>query len=165
MNVLGIDLSTKALDLVLLDEDDAGARWDRLPLPRTPSRLELARAVADAVPGPSWFEHHGVYLIAVEEPMGRNRQAIAALNCVLGAFGASLPHELPRWTLRPAEWKIALGLPGTLSTTRGSERVQAWALEHGAEREWPIDACVALAVAWVAREINARAVAMAGEAA
>lgn len=165
MNVLGIDLSSRALDLVLLDEDGAGARWEHLPIPRTHSRLDLARAVADTVPGSAWFEHHGVYLVAVEEPMGQNRQAISALNCVLGALGASLPDDLPAWTLRADEWKRGVGLPGNLSTTKGSDRLQAWAVEHHGEADWPTDAYVALAVAAVAREINAKAVAMRARAA
>lgn len=159
--VLGIDLSSKALDLCLLDEDDAGARWDRLPIPFTHSKVELGRAVADAMPGRSWYEHHGVYLIALEEPMGQNRQAIAALYTVLGAVAANLPHDIPRWTLRPAEWKLAIGLSGNAATSKGNEQLRSWALEYGADSEWPTDAQVALAVAWTAREINAKAVALA----
>jgi hypothetical protein len=157
-SVLGIDLSSRALDLVLVDEHDAGAHWDRLPLPQCDTKVELARAVKDATPWPRWFENHGVYLVAIESPMGQNRQAIAALYTVLGALVARLPYELPTWLLRPSEWKLGIGLPGNLATSKkGSERLKAWALEHHGEADWPTDAYVALAVAYVAREMNAKA--------
>jgi hypothetical protein len=166
-SVLGIDFSSKALDLVLLDENSDVSRWDRLPLPECFSKVELARAVADAMPGPSWFQHHEVYLVACEEPMGQNRQAIAALYTVLGALVTSMPRELPIWLLRPAEWKAGVGLPGNLKTSKGDgqSQLRSWAVAHGASVEWPVDACVALALAYTAREQNAAAIAKALEAA
>lgn len=159
MNVLGCDLSTRALDLVLLDENSEAARWTHLPLPKTSSRADLARAVTDAAPQPAWLEHHGVYLIALEQPMSTQRNAIAALNVVLGALVASLPADVPCWTLAPWEWKHGIGLPGNTPTSKGSELLRSWAVEHGGESDWSTDAYVALSVAYTAREANAAAIA------
>lgn len=112
--VVGIDLSSHALDLVKLEEETNRAEWVRVPLwgknawERT---LTLAEQFSEI--GSEWFED--VYLVAVEEPYSAGQPGtLAILNRVVGAVMASLPYKLRCvercWHVRPQEWKSGLGL-------------------------------------------------------
>lgn len=156
--VLGIDFASAAIDLVFLDETEDVARWHRIPLePGWTSSRMMRHKYAWG----SELEHAGVYLVALEQPMMQQRNSIAALSRIQGAILASLPPEVAVWLLAPAEWKLGIGMKGNASTQLGKPGAFAllgWALQHGAEQDWPTDACAALAMAYTAREINQHAI-------
>jgi hypothetical protein len=128
--VVGIDLSTRALDLVKLDESSNRAEWVRVELgvigrdktnawART---LDVRQALDAYLPAgmSAWFDD--VYLVAIEAPYGRGQAGTqAVLNRVVGAVAASLPARLrvPErcWVVRPDEWKTGLGLKGKPTNT------------------------------------------------
>ena len=112
--VVGVDLSTKALDLVKLDESSNRAEWVRCELDgrnawgRTLGVRWNMRDRALSAVGAFWDD---VYLVALEAPYGHGSDL---LNRVVGAVAASLPAALRSpercWIVRPDEWKHGLGL-------------------------------------------------------
>ena len=149
MNVLGIDLSSKAIDLVLLDENADKAAWQRITL-EGDSAFERARDVADKMPAPGWFADHGVYLVAVERPFVRHGQDVIRL--VQGCVLARLPRALPVWEVSVSQWKRRIGLPIR-------EKPSAGSFPFNTPIGWAQDAYDALGVALYARDENAAAVA------
>jgi hypothetical protein len=152
VNVLGIDLSSRAIDLVLLDENENRAQWTHIDLPGG-TAFDRARTVHNLMPQPSWYDHHGVYLIAVEEPMGFQSRILYRIQ---GAILACLP-DVPVWEVRPAAWKNKLGLKQTEKPTPmhfiGFDApTPSWVT-------WTQDAWDALGVALYARDTNAKAIA------
>jgi hypothetical protein len=55
VNTLGIDLSSRAIDLVLLDENEQRAQWQRVELEGA-TAFDRARDVANKMPQPGWYE-------------------------------------------------------------------------------------------------------------
>lgn len=128
MNVVGVDLSTRAIDLVKLAEDSNRAEWVRCELPDTPTvqsdrpgqdAWERALAIRDALPE-SFATYDGlegwwsdVYLVAIEYPVMDQKRR---LRLIQGAILASLPPKLRQphccWEVHPSTWKAALGLKG-----------------------------------------------------
>lgn len=119
---VGIDLSTKALDLVKLAEEGSRAEWVRCELAGKDAwertlglRESMARRDVDA---PMFGSHFwdDVLLVAIEAPYGPSQRAISTLNRIVGAVAASLPAHLRSpdrcWVVRPDEWKAGLGLKG-----------------------------------------------------
>lgn len=120
--VVGIDLSTKALDLLKLDETTSRAEWVRCELAgkdaweRTLNVRDCLRGYlqfGETVANAEWWDD--VYLVAIEAPYGRGQTGTnALLNRVVGAVAASLPAHLRApercWIVRPDEWKHGLGL-------------------------------------------------------
>lgn len=124
MTVVGVDLSTHALDLVKLDDETNRAEWVRCELvgkdawERTLNvrdSLRGYRQTGETVANAAWFED--VHLCAIEAPYGRGQAGTnALLNRVVGAVCASLPAHLRDparcWLVAPHEWKAGLGLKG-----------------------------------------------------
>lgn len=111
-SVVGIDLSTKALDLVALDENTNRAEWVRCELPGAKA-WDRTLAIREQLPPREWWQT--VYLVAIESPYGSGQPGtLAKLSQVVGAVAASLPARLrvPErcWLVRPDEWKGGLGL-------------------------------------------------------
>lgn len=160
MNVLGIDFSSSAIDLVYLQEDADIARWHRIPLE---PGWQGVRKIRHSYAWAGELEGAGVYLVALEQPMSSFRNSIAALNRIQGGILCSLPLELDVWLLAPGEWHAGIGLGRNVSTQKdpGRAALVSWALPHGADESWPVDACAALAMAHTARGINERAVRLA----
>jgi hypothetical protein len=148
-NVLGVDLSSRFLDLVLLDENANRASWTRLTL-EGPTAFERARDVAGKMPQPGWYEAHGVYLIAVEMPESRFVKSLRALLPIFGAVTAALPTGLPVWSLAPADWKRPMGLGNAKPTPDNFPDFDV--------ANWSQDSLDALAVAKFARDLNAKAI-------
>lgn len=118
VTVVGVDLSTRALDLVKLDDDTNRAEWVRCELVGADAwerTLRVRWVMYDFPGGGYWWE--GVHLVAIEAPYGRGQAGTnALLNRVVGAVAASLPAHLRDparcWVVRPDEWKAGLGLKG-----------------------------------------------------
>lgn len=112
MTVLGIDYSTKAIDLVMLDDDSDAARHHRIDLRGRPADpLHAARRVRERFPRRSWFEEHGVWLAAIERPYG-HPATLTALMRIQGAICAMLPPELELVEMHAAVWLAAIASDG-----------------------------------------------------
>lgn len=116
-HVVGIDLSTRAIDLVKLAENDNTAEWVRCELAGKTAwerALDVPRALRapDGRPGHAyWWDD--VYLVAIETPVNDQRRV---LRLIQGAAIASLPAKLRQphscWDVHPSTWKAGLGLKG-----------------------------------------------------
>ena len=151
--VLGVDLSTMAVDLVRLDENTNEGHWDHLHL-EGKTAFDRLRQVRRVMPGASFYDD--VYLVAVEAPMSRGQAGtLAKLSRVFGAIMACLPAHLLVWEVMPAAWRGELGL----SARASKEECQEAVLRLGAPYGWRSpDAYDAYAIALYARELNARAI-------
>lgn len=164
--VVGIDLSTRALDLVKLDESSNRAEWVRVELEGA-NAWERTMGVRDVLPAEYPYQQtywEDVYLVAIEAPYGRGQAGTqAVLNRVVGAVAASLPARLrvPErcWVVRPDEWKQGLGLKAkphledmlSLMGTADDSTLAAVAA-------WDVNAWDAYCLALWARDTNAAAV-------
>lgn len=151
--VLGIDLSSFAVDLVLLDETTAQAQWLRLDLAGE-NAFERCLDVRRVMPSRSWLEGRGVYLVAIEKPVCNSFRSASAQLPVFGAVAALLPERLPVWSLSPAEWKRELGVASGRKPTAD----EIAAVVGPVARTWPQDGLDACGVAYAAREMNRRAI-------
>jgi hypothetical protein len=155
--VVGIDLSSRQLDLAALDETTNYATHYRISLELEKSATAWQRTLAlpDVMPLVSWWDD--VYLVAIEAPYGHGAGTVAILNRIVGAVAASLPAFLREpyrcWIVRPDEWKNELGLKGKPS----AEDVAALGLELTGDHPETQDARDAACLAYYARELNARA--------
>lgn len=168
MIAAGCDLSTKALDLCVLDTEtlqahhrrvaltgswwhDAGHMWQHL------ARIDPA----DDMDARDWLHHHRPAILGIERPYGPHRQAIAALHTILGAVLSALAIDdswLPTLEVRPAEMRKHLGLKGNAGKKELHRRVRELAhgesplavWQAGTVTPWGPDALDALAVAWAA---------------
>ena len=160
-NVLGIDLSSKAIDLVLLDENRNAAQWTRITLSGA-TAFDRARDVADKMPQPGWYEAHGVYLCAIERPFVSHGQDVIRL--VQGCVLAEIPRELHVWEVSPSQWKKKVGLPIRTKPSRLNFPVFTLincsdSTSANSYADWAQDGYDALGVALYARDTNARGIA------
>jgi hypothetical protein len=155
--VVGIDLSSRALDLARLDENHNFATHLRISLEvdgKRSTSWERTLQLPSLMPPASWWDD--VYLVAIEAPYGAGTGTVAILNRIVGAIVASLPSALQRpercWIVRPDEWKGGLGLQGKPS----AEHIAHLGLMLDGD---PVtqDARDAACLAYWAREANARA--------
>lgn len=150
MYVAGLDFSTKALDVVLLDDDTESWIWKTFPIHgRTP--FDRAQDIRFTLPTTTWWEERNVRLIAVEEPRGhQNAVTQLALGSLYGAIVARLPRSIPACAYTPSEWKR----PFTGNGNAPKELVRRCALEHGLPDDMPQDAYDAYGIAWTARALE-----------
>lgn len=139
--VAGIDFSTHAIDVVLIDENG------ELPCKRVQYMLdgqdawERARNVASTSRF-SWVED--TIAIGIEDPRGKNA---GALYRVQGAILTRIPLSLLVCPLVPSQWRKLARVPGNAS----KEVVREAAIRLGANPLWgrafdPYDAfCIAFA--------------------
>lgn len=127
-HVLGIDLSSFAVDLVQLDETTNTAEWTRVALDgKTAS--ERLRDLRTKWPTGSYFDD--IYLAAIEIPYGRGQSGtLAKLNRVFGAVVTALPAGLPLWEVGPHEWKKELGMREKPAAADLSRIAPDWRIEH-----------------------------------
>jgi len=167
-SVVGCDLSSKAIDLVKLDEASNRASWVRCELAgadaweRTLSIRE-ALWLADGHAG-SWWDD--VYLVAIEKPVNDQQRVLGRVQgAILASLPAALRHPHCCWEVHPSTWKAGLGLKGKPTWT-DIERLSGTPFPiHGSDF-WAADdqnALDAYALALWARDENAKAVAAALE--
>jgi hypothetical protein len=154
--ILGVDLSTKAIDLVCLDEDNpAGCEHLRVEL--QPGWWQSASRMRETMrPARRWMENRAVFLIGVERPYGPSRQAIASLHTVMGAFLASLPPLTTAFEVSPADMRRELGLPGNCSKADMHDAINCHFSPYPHTDSWPPDAYDAWAAGHAALRINER---------
>lgn len=157
--VVGIDLSSKAIDLVKIDESFDQAFHKRVCL-YGDKAWERTLSIPASLPSGEWWDD--VYLVAIEAPYGRGKiGTTSVLNRVVGALIGGMPPALrfPErcWIVAPHEWKDGLALKGkpTEDDIRrlGIHRAHSWPVDQ--------DSRDALCLALWARNTNAKAVAAA----
>lgn len=156
-SVLGIDVSSRAIDFVWLDETTNEAAWKRVELTGETSFERLRSIPTQGRWNSNYFSD--CYLAIIERPKTRFMPSAAALFPVFGAVVALLPSQLELWEVAPTTWRHGLGLKGNAKKAEVAEAVRRIAC--GAEPEHPIlnwsqDAYDAYAVAYWARAINQR---------
>jgi hypothetical protein len=110
--IAGIDYSTRAVDVVLLDEDTDAATWHRFELEGADA-FDRARAVRLAM-FTRPFDWDDVLAVGIEDPRGYNA---GSLYRVQGAILSSLPRHTLVHPLIPSQWRKTVGLPGNASKT------------------------------------------------
>lgn len=122
MSIAGIDFSTFAVDVVLLDEDSDQAEWHRFILPPAGDAFDRARTVRSAMPSRSWWEDKSVIAVGIEDPRGFNAGVIYRIQG--GILQCLLPDVLVQpWI--PSAWRKAVGLKGNAT----KEAVQLRAID------------------------------------
>jgi hypothetical protein len=156
--VLGVDLSTKAIDLVALDEDNpARCEHRRVTLnsPWWDAAISMhSRLLAERVY--PWIRDRDIYLAGVERPYGPHRQAIASLHTVLGAVLCCFNRlSITAFEVSPADMRRELGLPGNCAKERMHHEVLSTGAFQG-QGFLPLDALDAWAAGHAALRINER---------
>lgn len=155
--IAGIDYSTHAVDVVLLDEDTDAATWHRTVLDGKDA-FDRARDVRIAMrlfDSEMWDD---VVAIGIEDPRGYNA---GALYRIQGAILACLPTSLLVHPLPPSVWRKTVGLPGNASKGHIANFVYDKRARHLAYAtayydnpdEWPQDACDAYCIALATRTL------------
>jgi hypothetical protein len=144
VNCAGIDFSSLAIDVVLVDLDDlAPPVWHRFELSGQDA-FDRTRSVSSVMPSSSfWDDTLG---IGIEHPAGKF--GVGPMMRVQGAVLACLPAGVLVQPWAPSRWRAACGLSGRAS----KEQVRAFGLDaFGGEFRAPVtqdcfDAyCIALA--------------------
>lgn len=153
--IVGIDYSTRFVDLVFLDYDDASAEWKRIDLGGPglgfQAALRAGRRVRSAV---DW---ETTAIAVLEEPAGVNFRTAFLLGMVAGQVTAAMPERVIVNYISPPVWRKLFGVSGRALGVK--ERVRRRAVQLGFDPGpgTPLDAYEAFAIAWVMREENARA--------
>jgi hypothetical protein len=154
--IAGIDYSTRAIDIVLLDEDSDAATWHRFELawPDFSDAFARARSVPVNVPGPRAEFWDDVLAVGIEDPRGYNAGALFRIQ---GALLTRIPRDKLVHPLIPSQWRKTVGLPGIAS------KDEVALFSHGLRGRaavvdglasfplWPQDACDAYCIALATR--------------
>jgi hypothetical protein len=148
--VVGVDVSSYAIDLVGLPLDEGVMRVKHIPLAGA-TAIERAMLAPALIPsGRAWDE---VCSVAIERPYGPGGDTLFALHLVVGAVVAALPTRLcPPRLLRPASWRKYAGVGGRATKAR----VKAFTVEivGPAAEHWKQDTCDAYCIARANRAIE-----------
>jgi Holliday junction resolvasome RuvABC endonuclease subunit len=98
----GIDVSTKAVSIVVLDVDGQVVVAAEFAIPKQKNKAERCRVVIDT--GYS-FALVGVSVVYIEQPMGTSIKGVAEVERVVGAVISGIPPRTPVSLLNPGEWK------------------------------------------------------------
>lgn len=152
----GIDLSSRALHICVLDEDtnEAKVHVVRLDLERGGATTRIRR-MRDLMPARKAWDDNGVTLIALERPIAVHS------NVPLMVYGALLqliPPDMPVLELRANDWRRECSLPTRGDRTKLKNAAKAFARQCWANAPVAIDDDVADAfcIAWAARELDIR---------
>ena len=118
----GIDFSTRAIDVVLIDENDAEPpRWHRLIL-KGADAFERTRELSRPLAYHLGLDLDDTLAIGIEDPAGNH--GVRALARVQGAILARLPRDVLVVPLAPSQWRKRVGLPGNAT----KQQVADWAI-------------------------------------
>lgn len=141
--VVGIDVSTKAVDYVKVDvEEPNGGGWLRVqPLGKTGEERTLK--LRSMPPLQSYFDD--VALVVIERPTHwKHRTTVEQLMMVVGVVVASVPASCRIVIIKPTEWRKLIGSGPT------KDSAVQWAIDNWTLRQWespPMDAFEAYALA------------------
>lgn len=144
--IAGIDFSTHAVDVVLLDEDTDAATWHRFPL-EGQDAFERARYVRRAMWSPASSYWDDVLAVGIEDPRG---YGAGSLYRVQGAILACIPNSKLVQPWIPSAWRKAVGLAGNASKADVFLHVARTSPGRTAI-DWPQDACDAFCIALATR--------------
>jgi hypothetical protein len=154
--IAGIDYSTRAVDVVLLDEETDAATWHRFEL-EGKDAFDRTRAIRDLFAGaPLSFRDkwEAVLAVGIENPGGK--VGTGAMYRVQGAILTKIPRGTLVQPFPPASWRKTVGLPGNAS----KDAVAEWATWKGGLGAkavfWPQDACDAYCIALATRTLLER---------
>lgn len=154
----GVDLSSKAIDIVLLDEDGNRARHERrrLDLP-SGGALARIRRVRDRMPARAEWRDQGVLEVCIEEPFARgNMRGQVPILMVIGAILQTIPPEIPLAIVRADDWRRVCDLPirGTRETLK--KAAIDFAGDHWPNHPAPLDDNMAdgYCIAFACRELS-----------
>lgn len=156
MSICGIDYSSHAVDLVLLDEDSDAATWHRVPLvgPSAFDRARMVRLLMLSHLGSAFWDD--VLAVGIEQPRGNH--GVVHMARIQGAVLTCIPASKLVQPLNPAEWRKRVGLKG--NATKDAVRIEAWAraaMVDGyladAMNAWPFDATDAYCIAMATRSL------------
>ena len=155
MTFCGIDYDSNRVDLVMVDVDTPAPAWTRFEL-GAGDTFQRARNVRNALWPRTSYHWEPVTLVALEQPVGQRRDSLMRMQgCIL----ACLPIGAEVWPMKPHEWRVALGLPGSGKRDVLKAETRAYALEHGAPDGWPQDAYDAFLIALAALTLCEKAAA------
>lgn len=153
MNVAGIDVSSRAVDIVAVPLDPdiiAAPAWEHHEFVGA-NAIERATIAPDVIPRGTFWDN--VAEVAIERPYGPGGDTLFALHLMVGAVAAALPARLrPPLFLHPSQWRKAAGISGRAS----KEDVARYAVSHSGllTDAWTQDACDAYCIAIAARNLN-----------
>lgn len=144
MSVAGVDVSSRAVDVVWISEETFEATWRRFELDGSDA-WERCREIGQVFPPPTSGLWDETLAIGVEVAFGPSSGAV---NRCVGAVLVRLPRSLLVKPWAPSEWRKAVGLSGRA----GKEDVFTFAHERRSLVEsyrvpWPQDACDAYCIA------------------
>ena len=161
MSIAGIDFSSRAVHIVLLDDDTDDAMLHVFEL-HGATPFERARSLRRSFPTRGFWEDNGVYLVGIEDPHSRANHTAKALGLAAGAIAGLLPNGLPVVQTVPAEWhRIFTGTAGASKETVGLHARAIWP-DHPAEGD--DNAWDAYGIAYAVRTLNNQAIQKAGAA-
>jgi hypothetical protein len=145
--VAGIDYSTHAIDVVLIDEDTLKPEWHRLELAGADA-FDRARTVRPRLIG-TRYSWDGVLAVGIEEPRG---YGAGHLYRIQGAILTVIPNQILVQPWVPSEWRKAVGLKGNASKQDIYAFTVATMFKSGPKLapdsiHWPQDACDAYCIA------------------
>ena len=144
--IAGIDFSTRAVDIVLLDEDSDAATWHRFELTGNDA-FDRARYVRQAMPYALSEFWDDVVAIGIEQPRGNF--GVTHMMRIQGAVLACIYLKKLVQPWNPASWRKTVGLPGNASKLEVAALVDT--LRPGGRPLWPQDACDAYCIALATR--------------
>lgn len=155
----GVDVSSFAIDIVLLNEDgtDATHIRRRLDHPTKASALTRVRRIRDQLPPRTDWNDQGILRAAIEKPYAAGQmRGNDMLMMAIGSVLQMIPQAVPVDLLRADDWRKACGLP-----TRG-ERLDLkraalnFTGDHWADHPTPLDdnTADAYCIAWACRHLH-----------
>ena len=157
--IAGIDVSTKQVAIVLLNDDQDFA--DRYTFPLAAEGGDrpawaAARSVQDVLPRPTGLFWDPVWLIGIEDPYTVSRGTAKAYGLILGAVLTMLPRDVPVLPLPSTEWKReTCGVAKAKKPEVAAWVFRTWANVPALTDQDTLDA---YAIAYAARAVNERAV-------
>lgn len=135
----GIDYSTHAIDIVLVDENTERAIWHRFTLTTLPGwdAFDRARTIRANMPSRSWWEDRGVIAIGIEDPRG---YGAGHLYRIQGGILQTLPPDVLVQPWIPSQWRKANMIAG--NATKQAVQIHSLRLVGTSKKtdEWPQDA-------------------------
>lgn len=155
--IVGIDYSTLAIDVILLDEDTNTAEHHRRRLDTAPGdALARTRRIRDEMPSRGHWADRGCLLVAIETPMGAGVMAgTVPLLIALGAIVDTLDRDMPLALLRSDDWRRACELPARAPRPQHKKNAIQFAQAHWKDSPARIDdnTADAFCIAWAGREL------------
>lgn len=159
--ICGLDISTRAIHIVQLPEDDnqAALHVVRVDTERGDA-TERIRRLRDRMPARTAWRDAGCTLIAIERPWF-DGPSLGPMMAVYGALLQLFPADLPLLELKADEWRKECGLRLRKRRDDPSDALKRESV-HFAREQWadcpPIDhdGAEAFCVAYAAREIDLR---------